>query len=168
MDILYTEQEIQDKLKSLAEKLNQTYDKVTLLITLTGGIYTGIDLSKYLTIPVCLEFIKVSSYGNKQESGDISFEWTSIKKGSDLGNLIIVDDICGTGKTLVYIINYVKSNYKYNDIKTLTLFDKPCRREKNIKPDYFGFTYPTKEFIYGFGLDDCNMYLNCRYVFKKK
>ena len=75
--ILLTEEQIQDKLKYLAYLIGNQYDEVTLLVTLAGGVYTAIDLSKYLTIPCKLEFAKVSSYGNEMNSGIIELKWIS-------------------------------------------------------------------------------------------
>lgn len=151
--ILFTEKQIQDRLKYLAYEISSNHDEVTLLITLTGGVYTGIDLSKYITIPCKLEFVKISSYGNEQEQGIIELKWMSVDKGKDLGNVIIIDDICDTGNTLDYLIKYLKNNYKYSSLKTLTLLDKPSRREINVPLDYKGFTI-NNLFVYGYGLDD--------------
>ena len=151
--ILLTEREIQDRLKYLAYEISSKFDEVTLLITLTGGVYTGIDLSKYITIPCKLEFVKISSYGNEQDQGIIELKWMSVDKGKDLGNVIIIDDICDTGNTLDYLIKYINNNYKYSSLNTLTLLDKPSRREVMVPLNYKGFTI-NNLFVYGYGLDD--------------
>ena len=151
--ILLTEREIQDRLKYLAYEISSKFDEVTLLITLTGGVYTGIDLSKYITIPCKSEFVKISSYGNEQEQGIIELKWMSVDKGKDLGNVIIIDDICDTGNTLDYLIKYINNNYKYSSLNTLTLLDKPSRREVMVPLNYKGFTI-NNLFVYGYGLDD--------------
>ena len=151
--ILLTETEIQDRLKYLAYEISSKFDEVTLLITLTGGVYTGIDLSKYLTIPCKLEFVKISSYGNEKEQGIIELKWMSASKGQNLGNVIIIDDICDTGNTLDYLIKYINNNYEYSSLNTLTLLDKPSRREVMVPLNYKGFTI-NNLFVYGYGLDD--------------
>ena len=152
--ILYEEHEIQDRLKYLAFKINKAYDEVTLLITLTGGIYTGVDISRYLTIPTKLEFCKVSSYGNEQNAGVVELKYISATKGTNLGNVIIIDDICDTGNTLDYLIKYIKNNYEYSSLSTLTLLNKPSRREvEDLTLDYIGFTIDNL-FVYGYGMDD--------------
>lgn len=153
MNELMDYDKIQQRLKQLAYDININHKEVTLLITLTGGVYTGIDLSKYITIPCKLEFVKINSYGEGQESGIVDLKWISAMKDKDLGSIIIVDDICDTGNTLDYLIKYIKNNYKYNSIETLTLLDKPSRRQKPIQPDYVGFTIQNI-FVYGYGLDD--------------
>ena len=165
--MLLTENEIQEKLKYLAYKISNSFDEVTLLITLTGGVYTGVDLSKYITIPVKLEFVKISSYGDNEESGILDLKWISASKDKSLGNVIIVDDICDTGKTLEYLIKYIKLNYEYTSLHTLTLLDKPSRRESFIQPDYKGFTIDNV-FVYGYGLDNEQYDRNLRGIKVKK
>lgn len=167
MKVLLTEEEIQERLKDLASTISQNYDEVTLLVALTGGVYTAIDLSKYITIPVKLEFVKISSYGNGKESGIIDLKWMSATKGKNLGNVLIVDDICDTGKTLDYLIKYVKNNYEVTSIKTLTLLDKPQRREVDVPLDYKAFSIDNL-FVYGYGLDDCEYERNCKQVYIKE
>ena len=165
--ILFTSAQIQDRLKYLAYEINSKYDEVTLLVTLTGGVYTGIDLSKYITIPCKLEFVKISSYGNEQNRGVIELKWISANKGSNLGNVIIIDDICDTGNTLDYLIKYVKNNYEYSSVSTLTLLDKPSRRETLVNLDYVGFKIDNL-FVYGYGLDDKGYERNNHDVYYKE
>ena len=153
MKVLFTEDEIQEKLKYLAYEISRQHDEVTLLITLAGGVYTGVDLSRYITIPCKLEFAKVSSYGNDENAGIVELKWISAPKRSNLGNVIIIDDICDTGNTLDYLVKYIKNNYEFSSLKTLTLLDKPSRREVVVPLDYKAFTIDNV-FVYGYGLDD--------------
>ena len=152
MNILLKEDEIQAKLKRLAEMIDNRFDEVTILVVLTGGVYTAIDFSKYLKIPCKLEFVKVSSYGDSEESSIVELKWISAKKDSHLGNLLIIDDICDTGKSLDYLLKYIMNNYTFESITTMTLLDKPSRREKEVKLDYKGFEIGNL-FVYGYGLD---------------
>lgn len=152
-EILVKSSDIQKRLKEIAQEINEKYDEITLMVVLTGGIYTAIDLSKYITIPCKLEFIKVSSYGhNEFSNGVVEMKYCSSTKGDLLGNVLIIDDICDSGRTLKTLLEYVKNNYFYYSLKTLTLLNKPSRREVQIKPDYVGFEIEDK-FVYGFGLD---------------
>lgn len=165
--VLFNEEQIQDKLKYLAYEIGKQYDEVTLLITLAGGVYTGIDLSRYIPIPCRLEFAKVSSYGNEENSGIVELKWISASKGANLGNVIIIDDICDTGNTLDYLIKYIKNNYEYSSLKTLTLLDKPSRREKFVDLDYKAFTIDNV-FVYGYGLDDKEYDRNTNNIYIKE
>ena len=80
MPKLIDNEKIQERLKEIAKEIDNNYDEVTLVVTLTGGIFTAVDLSKYITIPVKFEFVKVSSYGHEQEAGIIELKWFSAKK----------------------------------------------------------------------------------------
>lgn len=90
MNKLITKEQIQQRLKEIAQEINTSYNEITLLVTLTGGVYTAIDLSKYITIPMKLEFVKISSYGHEQNAGLVELKWISVQKGSHLGNVLIL------------------------------------------------------------------------------
>ena len=152
--ILIKHEQIEQRLKEIAEEINKNYSEVTLLVTLTGGVSTAIDLSKYITIPCKLEFVKISSYGHEQEAGIIELKWISVNKGRHLGNVIIVDDVFDTGNTMTYLTKYIKNNYTYDKLDTMVLLDKPARRnpEVDLTINYVGFVI-NDEFVYGYGLD---------------
>lgn len=152
MKTLITQNQIQKRLKEIASQINKKYDQITLLITLTGGVYTAIDLSKYITIPVKLEFVKISSYGHAKEAGIVELKWISAKKGTSLGNVLIIDDIYDTGNTMDYLTKYISNNYEYTCLDTMVLLDKPYRRQKFLTITYTGFKIKD-EFVYGYGLD---------------
>lgn len=152
MPKLIDSEKIQERLKEIAKEIDSNYDEVTLVVTLTGGIFTAVDLSKYITVPVKFEFVKVSSYGHEQEAGIIELKWFSAKKGEHLGNVIVIDDIYDTGNTMDYLLKYIKNNYEYSALDTMVLLDKPYRREKETNITYTGFKIKD-EFVYGYGLD---------------
>ncbi len=149
---LITNEQIQERLKQIAKQIDANYDEVTLLVTLTGGIFTAIDLSKYITIPVKFEFVKVSSYGHARQAGIIDLKWISAQKGSNLGNVIIIDDIYDTGNTMDYLVKYIKNNFNYSVIHSMILLEKPARHEIKLDITYTGFVIEDK-FVYGYGLD---------------
>lgn len=152
MTKLIDSEKIQARLKEIAKEINNNYNEVTLVVTLTGGIFTAVDLSKYITIPVKFEFVKVSSYGHEQQAGIIELKWFSAQKGENLGNVIVIDDIYDTGNTMDYLLKYIKNNYTTAALHTMVLLDKPYRREKPIDITYTGFKIKD-EFVYGYGLD---------------
>lgn len=152
MNKLITKEQIQERLKQIAQEINTSFDEITLLVTLTGGVYTAIDLSKYITIPMKLEFVKISSYGHEQNAGLVELKWISVQKGSHLGNVLIVDDVFDTGNTYDYLLKYIKSNFTFSSLDAIMLLDKPCRREKDNFIKYVGFQI-RDEFVYGYGLD---------------
>ena len=149
---LITQEQIDKRLKEIAAQISKDYDEATLLVTLTGGIYTAVDLSKYITIPVKLEFVKISSYGHEQNAGVIDLKWISAQKGTNLGNVLIVDDVFDTGNTYDYLLKYLKNNFTFSSINGMMLLDKPYRREKQNDIKYVAFKIKD-EFVYGYGLD---------------
>ena len=151
-NIVVTNKQIQTRLKEIAKEINSKYDEITLLVTLTGGVYTAIDLSKYINIPCKMEFVKISSYGNSKESGLVELKWISVNKGQHLGNVLIIDDIFDTGKTMDYLLKYLLNNYTFTSLDTMVLLDKPKRRVKQNKITYTGFVIDDL-FVYGYGLD---------------
>lgn len=153
MSKLLTNEQIQTRLKEIANEINNRYDEITLVVTLTGGIFTAVDLSKYITIPCKFEFVKVSSYGHSEvSSGIVELKYMSKEKGSHLGNVLIIDDIYDTGNTMDYLIKYIQNNFTYSALDTMVLLEKPARREKELNITYTGFTIDNL-FVYGYGLD---------------
>lgn len=149
---LISSEEIQSRLKQIADEINNNCDEITLVVTLTGGIFTAVDLSKYITIPVKFEFVKVSSYGHERQAGIIDLKWMSATKKEHLGNVLIIDDIYDTGNTMDYLIKYIQNNYSYSKIDTMVLLEKPARHEIPLDITYKGFVIEDK-FVYGYGLD---------------
>ena len=153
MSKLLTNEQIQTRLKEIANEINNRYNEITLVVTLTGGIFTAVDLSKYITIPCKFEFVKVSSYGHSEvSSGIVELKYMSKEKGSHLGNVLIIDDIYDTGNTMDYLIKYIQNNFTYSALDTMVLLEKPARREKELNITYTGFTIDNL-FVYGYGLD---------------
>ena len=151
--ILVTEEEIQSRLKEIAKEINSTHKEITLLGILMGSLNTMIDLSKYITIPCRLEIIKASSYGDETTSNQVKLSYCSLDYKKIYNNVLLIDDICDTGKTLGKVRNYLIDNFKIKNIETMVLLDKPSRRKKPVELTYRGFEIANL-FVYGYGLDD--------------
>ncbi len=165
LNILYKEEEIQAAIHKLAEKLNDIYanEEIYLICVLKGSVMFTVDLAKRLTMPVKMEFIRLSSYGSgTKSSGNINSVNISL---SDLNNknVIIVEDIIDTGHTAKFLIDYLKSNYSVKSLKFCSLLDKKSRRELDINADYYCFDIDDK-FIVGYGLDLDEQYRNLPYI----
>src|SRR5205085_1597106 len=95
------------------------------------------DLMRHLNLPLRLDFIGVSSYGNGKESGDLVFtkELRLDVRGRDV---LIVDDILDTGKTMKRVLEKIRP-LKPRRIKVCVLLDKPSHRIEKVKADYVGF-----------------------------
>ena len=162
--ILYTEEELRDRVKALGGQITADYaGRAPLLISVLRGSYIFMaDLTRSIDLDVMVDFMAVSSYG----AGTVSSGQVEIKK--DLSDsiegkdLIIVEDILDSGNTLYYLLDVLRAR-KPASIRICTLMDKPERRTKPIKADYVGFTIPDA-FIVGYGLDYAEKYRNLPYV----
>jgi len=164
ISILITESEIQKKVDELAEKISRDFEgkTVTLVCILKGGVMFMVDLAKKIKLNVEFDFMDVSSYGSgTQSSGNIKIN-KDLENPIEGKNIIIVEDIIDSGRTLNYLYRYLKDK-KPAVIKICTLLDKPERRVFDIKVDYAGFEIPDK-YIVGYGLDYAEKYRNLPYI----
>ena len=162
--VLIDEQTLQNRVKQIAEEIMKDYvgKEIVLICILKGSMYFTVDLSKHINNTVKIEVIQVSSYGNGTESlGKIDMK-LDLKEPIEGKDVIVVEDIIDTGRTLSYLIEHLKLKNP-NSIKLCTLLNKPDRRVIDIKVDYNGFDIPDK-FVVGFGLDAAEYYRNLPYI----
>lgn len=165
LKVLLTEEELQAKVKELGAQITEDYkDKKLLLVSvLKGSVVFMADLMRAIDTYCQIDFMNVSSYG----SGTKTTGRVKIIKDLDIDiagyDLLIVEDILDSGKTLSYI-KKILTERKPNSIKICTLLDKPERRQvADIKADYKGFIVPD-EFVVGYGLDYAETYRNLPYL----
>ena len=165
--ILLSEQDIDQIVTEIAAKLDRDYagaDKRLVLVCILKGsvVFMG-DLMKKVTVPVEIDFMRVSSYGAGTEStGSVNIILDLIRKDLDQCDLVIVEDIIDSGRTLAYLSSYLKLKGA-KSVCTCTLLDKPDRREVEFKVDYIGREIPD-EFVVGYGLDYDEKYRALPYV----
>lgn len=163
--VLIEEKQINEKVKELAKRISDDYRKkenVPCLIGLLKGSFIFIaDLSRYIDIPIEIDFMIVSSYGNNQIGSEIK-----ILKDIDVQltgkDVIIVEDIIDTGYTLEKICEVLKTR-NIASLKICALLNKPSRRKVNINIDYNGFNIED-EFVVGYGIDYAQKYRNLNYI----
>lgn len=162
--VLIDENELKAIVKRLGAEITADYlgKDVLLIGILKGSVIFMADLMREIDVPCNIDFMAVSSYGNGTESSG------RVKINKDLDNdiqgkdIIIIEDILDSGKTLYYIRDILSAR-KPASIKICTLFDKPERREADIKADYVGSLVPN-EFIVGYGLDYSEYYRNLPFI----
>ncbi len=153
LKLLISAEDIRQKVKELAKQINEDYQGKEILVVgiLKGSFIFLADLVRELEGKVFVDFMQVSSYHTEMESfGEVIF----VKDlGSDIKgkNVIIVDDIIDTGKTLKALTEAL-SLREPESLKTCVLLDKKERREVDFDADYTGFVIPDK-FVVGYGLD---------------
>ena len=164
VEVMLTAAEIDKKLEELAEALYQEFDgeQVELVCALKGAVVVTVDLAKKMKMPVTLNFMSVSSYGDSTESsGNINVKM-DLDEDISGKNVLIVEDIIDTGRTLKKLKELLLFR-KPKKLKIVTLLDKPDRRVADITADYVGFTIPDA-FVVGYGLDYAQKYRNLPYV----
>ena len=165
VDVLFTAQQIENRLQALADEINRDYGGKPLILVcaLTGGVFFLADLARKLGNNTTLDFVRASSYGDGTTSaGKVTLDCRPRLdlKGKDI---LVVEDIIDTGHTLVYLKNYLQE-LGVASVKICALLDKPDRRvAMEAQADYLGFTIPD-EFVVGYGLDYAQRYRNLPYV----
>lgn len=148
----------------MAQKISEDYagKSVHLICVLKGSVFFTCELAKRITVPVTMDFLSCSSYGNGTESQGLvrlNKDLDESLKGRDV---IVVEDIVDSGRTLDSLLRLL-STRKPDSLRLCALLDKPDRRVVDVKVDYTGFTIEDK-FVVGFGLDFAQRYRNLPYV----
>lgn len=162
--ILFSEEDINNIVTELGTQISEDYkDKNLLMVSvLKGSVVFMSDLMRKITIPCEIDFMAVSSYGNKTVSSGTVRILKDLDRDIHGYDVLLVEDILDSGKTLNYLIEMLYARNP-SSIRICTLFDKPERREVDIYPDYKGGSVPD-EFIVGYGLDFAEKYRNLPYV----
>ena len=163
-EVLYSEEEISAVVKDLGAQLTKEYEGKNPLVigVLKGAVMFMTDLSRAMDCDLELDFMDVSSYGAGMESsGDVKI-LKHLDTTVDGRDLLIVEDIIDTGRTLSYLIEIFKYR-KAKSIKVVTLMDKKERRVVDLEADYIGINVPN-EFVVGYGLDFNEKYRNLPYI----
>ena len=162
--VLLAEKEVDDKIREIGEQISKDYEgkEVHLICVLKGGSFFMCELAKRITVPVSLDFMSVSSYGNGTVSGGV------VKIVKDLDDpvrgkdVLVVEDIVDSGRTLSYLMEMLKERGA-NSLRLCTLLNKPERRVVDVHVDYTCFEIPD-EFVVGYGLDYAQRYRNLPYI----
>ena len=151
--ILISEKEVEEIVTGIAKKVSEDYEgkKLLLLCILKGSVVFMGDLMKHISIPVQIDFMKVSSYGSGTTSGNLKIKLDLHRDDLDTTDILIVEDIIDSGKTLSALTKYLTERGA-KSVRSCTLLDKPSRREVAFVPDYTGRKIPD-EFVVGYGLD---------------
>ena len=161
---LISAEQLTNRIKEIAAQISSDYAgrEVHMICILKGGAYFMTELSKYVTVPVTIDFMAVSSYG----SGTVSSGIVKIIKDHDEPiegkDVLIVEDIVDTGFTLSYLMEILRKR-KPASMRLCTMLNKPDRRVREVQIDYCGFDIPDA-FVVGYGLDFDQHYRNLPYI----
>lgn len=163
-EILYTEEQIQQKVAELGEVLTGDYEgRNPLVICVLKGAFIFIaDLVKRINIPLEIDFMAISSYGQSTQSSGVVRILKDLDVSVEGRDVLIVEDIIDSGLTLTYLVDVLERRNALS-VSVVTLFDKPFRRTTGLEADYTGFNLPD-DFVVGYGLDYAEKYRNLPYI----
>ena len=162
--ILYSKEMLEGIVADLGKQISEDYkDRKLLMVSiLKGSVVFMADLMRHITIPCEIDFMATSSYGSSTSfSGTVRILKDLDRDIRDY-DLLIVEDILDSGKTLNYLMDLLYARNPAS-IRICTLFDKPERRQVDIKADYKDISVPD-EFIVGYGLDYAEKYRNLPFI----
>ncbi|MBF0547182.1 MAG: hypoxanthine phosphoribosyltransferase [Candidatus Riflebacteria bacterium] len=162
--ILISNDLIKERIKQLAEQITKDFlgQELVIVCILKGAFIFAADLCREINLPVNLEFMSISSYGNATVSSGVVRIIKDLNESIEGKNVLIVEDIIDTGLTVSYLASLL-SQRAPKSLKICSLCNKPQCHKTLVKIDYCGFELPS-EFVVGYGLDFRDFYRNLPYI----
>ncbi len=163
-EVLLTGEEIQAKVIELGEQVTADYQGKNLLLlgTLKGAVPFIADLARAVNLPLEIDYMAISSYGNSTESSGVVRILKDLEGPVQNKHVLIVEDIVDSGLTLHYLMDVLRQR-KPLSLRVCALLDKLRERVKPVELDYTGFQIPN-QFVVGYGLDYAQRYRNLPYI----
>ena len=164
ISVLISKDEVEERIAQMAEEIDKAYagKTVHLVGILKGSVFFLCELARRITIPVTMDFMSVSSYGDKTVSSGVVKLSKDLDENIEGRDVIIVEDILDSGRTLSYLVEALSAR-KPESLKIITLLDKPERRVIPVDLYMTGFQVPDR-FVVGYGLDCAQKYRNLPYI----
>lgn len=164
IDVMIDEETVDARIAEIAKQLSEEYagKSVHIIGVLKGSVFFMCELAKKMTIPVTMDFMSVSSYGNDTKSSGVVKMIKDLDESIEGREVVLIEDIMDSGRTLSYLVKILKER-KPASFKVVTLLDKPERRVVDLEPDITGFVVPDR-FVVGYGLDCAQKYRNLPYI----
>lgn len=162
--ILYSELDIYERTKIIAQKINDdfgTKDTLIVLIVLHGALVFGADLIRNLEMPTEIETVRLKSYEGTSSTGKINLI-TALPNSLSGKQVLIIEDIIDTGRSIHFLINEI-NKMGASTVKVCSLLNKPDSHEIDVQVDYIGFNI-SKDFVIGYGLDLNGKFRNLPYI----
>ena len=162
--VMISEEEIRARIQDMGGQISRDYEGEEILAVgvLRGGAFFCTELTQRITVPVIVDFIEASSYGDGTVSSGTVNITKDLIEDVEGKNVLIIEDIIDTGNTLSRLAEKLKKRGP-KSLKICTLLDKPERRVVQMKVDYNGFQIPDK-FVVGYGMDYAQRYRNLPYI----
>lgn len=163
INVLINKSKLEKRIEEMGKQITKDYEGKDLVFVgiLKGSVMFMAELAKNIKKSVALDFMDVSSYEGTESTGEIKIN-KDIRNSIEGKDVIIVEDIIDTGRTLTYVKEYLTKKNP-NSIKIATMLSKPSRRVMELKVEYIGFAIEDK-FVVGYGLDYNEKYRNLPYI----
>ncbi|MHB1007089.1 MAG: hypoxanthine phosphoribosyltransferase [Chloroflexota bacterium] len=164
IEVLLTEEEIHAKIQEIGEQITRDYrDKNLVLVgVLKGAVAFMVDLARAIDLPLAMDFMAVSSYGDSTESSGVVRITKDLDESLQGKDVLVVEDIIDTGLTLKYILEILQAHGPAS-VRICALFDKEKARKADVEVQYLGFKIPNR-FVVGYGLDYAENFRNLPYL----
>lgn len=162
--ILLTQEQIDTRVREMGKQITADYagKDLVVIILLKGAAWFATDLTRAIDMPLRVDFMVASSYGNgTSTTGNVKVK-LDISEDIKGKEVLVIDDIIDSGVTFAAITDMLRQ-YKPASLKTAALCDKAERRQNGLEADYVGFKIPD-EFVVGYGLDYAGDYRNLPYI----
>lgn len=163
INVLINKTKLEKRIEEMGKQIQKDYEgkEIVLIGILKGSVMFMSELAKNIKNSVALDFMDASSYEGTESTGKIKIN-KDIRDSIEGKDVIIVEDIIDTGRTLTYVRDYLKQKNP-NSVKIATMLSKPSRRVMELQVDYIGFAIEDK-FVVGYGLDYNEKYRNLPYI----
>lgn len=164
IDVLISEEEVEKRISEMGKIISEEYEgkEIHMICVLKGGVFFMCQLAKHITVPVTMDFMSISSYGDDTSSSGVVKIIKDLDEPLEGKDVLVVEDIIDSGRTLSYLMEILEKR-KPNSMRLCTLLDKPDRRAREVHVDHMGFEIPD-EFVVGYGLDYKQRYRNLPYI----
>lgn len=161
---LISAEDVQKRVQELGRTISRDYagKSLHIICILKGGVYFACDLARAIDVPVTMDFMCISSYGNEKSSSGIVKIVKDLDDPLEGRDVLIAEDIIDSGRTLHYLVPVLQKRNPAS-IEICTLLSKPDRRVVDVPVKYTGFTVPD-EFVVGCGMDYAQRYRNLPYI----
>ena len=164
LEVLLPTQKIAERVQQLGRQIERDYEgKDLVLLGVLKGSYIFIsDLARSVDLPLAIDFIGLSSYGEATESSGVVKITSDLSRPIEDKHVVIVEDIVDTGLTMRYLLDNLATRHPAS-VKLCTLLHKPGRARTRIPIDYLGFQIEDR-FVVGYGLDAAEKYRNVPFI----
>lgn len=164
LKVLFTAEHIKARVNELGGAITRDYQNKDLLVVgiLKGSFVFLADLVRAIDLPLHVDFLGLSSYGNNTETSGVVKITSDLSTPVEGKHLLIVEDIVDTGLTMAYLLEFLKTRHPAS-VRIATLLEKPENARTKVEVAYKGFVIPN-QFVVGYGLDAAGIYRNLPYI----